>query len=88
MKLTKVLTEKAAWRATRHNDYTFEVPLAASKGEIANAVEQQFNVTVRSVRTIRRQSAQARFRQHRFQLAERKLAIVGIALDQKIAIYE
>lgn len=47
-----IITEKSMAQATR-GKYTFEVEKRASKGEVKQAVEKLFNVTVLGVRTAR-----------------------------------
>jgi large subunit ribosomal protein L23 len=48
-----VITEKASDETARRNAYTFRVPRDAHKIEIRQAVEQLFDVKVRSVNTMR-----------------------------------
>ena len=48
-----LITEKMSADTERNNSYGFVVSLAANKIEIKKAVENEYNVTVESVRTLR-----------------------------------
>ena len=48
-----VITEKASDATGIRNAYTFRVPLDANKVEVRQAVEQLFEVKVKSVNTLR-----------------------------------
>jgi len=48
-----VITEKASDATGIRNAYTFRVPLDANKVEVRQAVEQLFDVKVKSVNTLR-----------------------------------
>ena len=45
-------TEKAYRLSTAENTYIFDVPMAANKQQIIDAVESQYDVKVASVRTL------------------------------------
>lgn len=47
-----LITEKTETLSEDHNKYTFVVDKRANKIEIKNAVEDMYNVTVESVRTL------------------------------------
>ncbi len=49
--LRPIVSEKS-YAMIEHNRYTFEVDKTASKPQIANAVEEIFKVTVKSVNTM------------------------------------
>jgi large subunit ribosomal protein L23 len=57
--LRPVISEKS-FAGGKSGLYTFRVPDAAAKPEIARAVEAQFKVTVVDVRTLRKPSKQKR----------------------------
>ena len=46
-----IITEKATWMKEDSNKYVFEVDKNCNKIEIRKAVEEQFKVTVKDVRT-------------------------------------
>ena len=46
-----IITEKATYLKEKSNKYVFEVEKKCNKIEIKNAVEEQFNVTVKDVHT-------------------------------------
>ena len=46
-----IITEKATYLKGKSNKYVFEVEKKCNKIEIKNAVEEQFNVTVKDVHT-------------------------------------
>ncbi len=48
-----VITEKASDETGKRNAYTFRVPVDANKIEIRQAVQQLFDVKVKSVNTLR-----------------------------------
>ncbi len=50
--VTPRATEKAYGLSTRQNTYVFDVPLAANKRQIIDAVESQFEVKVTSIKTL------------------------------------
>ncbi len=69
------------------NQYTFKVDRRASKPEIRQAIEAIFNVKVKSVNTLWRQSKQRRTRRGgRTQTAAWKKAIVTLREGHKIEL--
>lgn len=48
-----LITEKMSADTERTNSYGFVVALGANKIEIKNAVEKEYNVTVKNIRTLR-----------------------------------
>ncbi len=60
--LRPLVTEKGVHRATRVNQYAFEVNPLADKREIKDAVEQLFDVKVVKVRTQNRKGKPRRYR--------------------------
>jgi len=82
---TPVITEKATL-ASEHNQVTFRVPLDASKGEIAAAVEAVFNVKVKAVNTLRQLGKTKRFKGYVGKRSDYKKAIVSLAEGQSIDV--
>lgn len=80
-----VITEKATL-ASEHNQVTFRVPLDASKGEIAAAVEAVFSVKVTAVNTLRQLGKTKRFKGFVGKRSDYKKAIVSLAEGQSIDV--
>ncbi|WND02791.1 50S ribosomal protein L23 [Temperatibacter marinus] len=80
-----VITEKATL-GQENNTYTFKVAIDATKPEIKAAVESIFDVTVKSVNTVRQQGKIKRFRGIRGQRAEYKKAMVKLAEGSSIDV--
>lgn len=59
--LSPVVSEKSAMAADKSNQFAFKVATDASKPEIAQAVEQMFDVKVKDVRTVNVKGKQKRF---------------------------
>src|SRR5207244_13063521 len=60
--LRPLITEKATHLSERHNAYTFEVNILATKTEIKEAIETLFPVKVENVRTQNRRGKPRRYR--------------------------
>lgn len=58
--VTPVTTEKA-YGLSQKNVYVFNVPLQANKNEITDAVEAQYGVTVRAIKTLVQSGKAIRF---------------------------
>ncbi|TWU05484.1 50S ribosomal protein L23 [Stieleria varia] len=85
--LRPLVTEKGVHRATRHNQYAFEVHRDATKDEIKAAVEELFSVKVAKVRT---QNRKGKFRRYRFRIgrtSDWKRAIVQLQSDHRIDFF-
>jgi large subunit ribosomal protein L23 len=84
-----IITEKSMILANA-GCYTFEVELAATKGQIAAEVATQFKVQVTGVKTMRIKGRTKRVGKKRVevQLSPWKKAIVKLKKDQKIALFE
>lgn len=83
-----VVTEKTTGLTEEKNKYVFEVALAANKHEIRAAVEKFFGVKVLDVRTARihgKPKRMGRFEGHR---PNWKKAIVTLAPDDKIEMFD
>ena len=55
------ITEKAYRLSSSQNTYMFDVPLAANKQQIVDAIESQFEVKVASIKTLVRTGKAVRF---------------------------
>ncbi len=91
--LVPIISEKAYSQANTVETYTFEVPISASKTEIAKAVEQQFSVKVNNVRTSTLKGKQVASMRRRNRpmpgfRAKTKKAYVSLVKGDKINIYE
>ncbi len=87
-----VITEKMTLLQEQKNQYAFEVDIKATKVDIKNAVQSKFNVKVESIRTVvakgkRKSQFTKRGRNEGFRAA-RKKAIVTLAKDSKIDLFE
>ena len=59
--VTPAVTEKAYRLSTSQNTYIFDVPLAANKQQITDAIESQYEVKVASIKTLVRTGKAVRF---------------------------
>lgn len=80
-----VITEKATLNQ-EHNQVTFEVALDANKGEVKEAVQRLFNVTVTKVNTLRQKGKEVRWRGRPGQRGDRKKAIVTLKEGDSIDV--
>jgi large subunit ribosomal protein L23 len=80
-----VITEKATL-ASEHNQVTFRVPLDATKGEIAAAIEAVFSVKVKAVNTLRQLGKTKRFKGFVGKRSDYKKVIVSLAEGQSIDV--
>lgn len=80
-----VITEKATL-ASEHNQVTFRVPLDASKGEIAAAVEAVFKVEVKAVNTLIQKGKTKRFKGVIGKRKDVKKAVVSLAEGHSIDV--
>src|SRR3954454_15565096 len=76
--LRPLITEKATHLSERHNAYTFEVNLLATKTEVKEAIESLFNVKVADVRPQNRRGTPRRYRQKIGYMRRWKKAIVTL----------
>ena len=83
--LSPVVTEKSTM-GSEHNQVTFRVPLAATKPQIAAAVEKLFKVEVKSVNTLRQFGKTKRFRGKKGRRSDYKKAIVRLAEGHSIDV--
>ncbi len=85
--IAPIVSEKS-YSLLDQNVYTFLVHRDANKTEIRQAVEKIWNVKVLSVNTINRKGKSKRFRFTMGQRADTKRAMVKLAEDDKIEIFE
>jgi large subunit ribosomal protein L23 len=83
-----ILTEKGNRMRENMGKYLFEVAPEATKVEIRQAVEQLFDVKVKSVRTMIVRGKAARLGRKRVQRPAWKKAIVTLAEGSKIEYFE
>jgi len=83
-----LVTEKATRLQELANQYVFEVDPSAGKIEIKRAVEERFKVHVESVRTIKVPGKIKRLGRFSGRRPDRKKAIVSVAKDEKIELFE
>lgn len=85
-----VITEKSIMEANLNNKFTFVVSLEAGKIEIAKAIKEKFDVTVKSVTTINVLGKKVLWGKKR-QPGKRnnyKKAIVTLKKGDKIALFD
>ena len=83
-----VITEKGSKLRTASNSYLFIVHPSSNKIEIAWAIEKIFNVTVTGVRTMNRLGKPKRVGRHAGRRANWKKAVVTLAADQTIEVFD
>ena len=77
-------SEKATIMADKFKQFTFKVLKTATKGEVKLAVEQMFNVKVKSVSVINVKGKQKRFKQTTGKRSDWKKAFVTLQPDYDI----
>lgn len=85
--LRPLVTEKGVHRATRNNQYAFEVNPLADKPEIRTAIEELFDVKVTKICT---QNRHGKPRRHRFRVGHTKnwkKAIVTLDKEHRIDFF-
>ena len=85
--LRPLVTEKGMHRATRNNQYAFEVNALADKDVIREAVESLFNVKVIKVRTQNRKGKPRRYRFKYGRTKNWKKAIVTLDSEHRIDFF-
>ena len=83
-----LVTEKSHALLDQHGAYTFVVAKDANKIEIAHAIEKQFNVKVKDVRTMRYAGKTRRMGRWAGRRASWKKAVVTLAPGDSIEIFE
>lgn len=85
--LRPLVTEKGMHRATRNNQYAFEVNPLADKDAIRAAVELLFNVQVTRVRTQHRKGKPRRYRFKQGRTKAWKKAVVTLDKEHRINFF-
>jgi large subunit ribosomal protein L23 len=83
-----IITEKSHTRLDELGAYTFVVAKDANKIEIAKAIEKQFNVKVKTVRTMRYAGKQKRVGRFVGRKSDWKKAVVTLIEGDTIEIFE
>ena len=83
-----LVTEKSTSALERNGAYSFVVAVDANKVEIAQAIENLFNVKVRDVRTMRYRGKERRLGRYVGRRAAWKKAIVKLREGDSIEIFE
>lgn len=85
--LRPLVTEKGVHRATRNNQYAFEIHTDATKPDVKRAVEALFDVKVEKVRTQTRKGKTRRYKYKMGKTGDWKKAIVQLQADHKIDFF-
>ena len=85
--LRPLVTEKGVHRASRNNQYAFEIHRDASKSDVKRAVEELFDVKVDKVRTQTRKGKLRRYRFRYGRTSNWKKAIVQLHEDHRIDFF-
>ncbi len=91
--VTPRATEKA-YGQTQQNTYVFDVPLTANKDQIAAAVAEQYDVTVKVVKTLVQAGKSVRYSRGKNRYPgttnrkDRKKAYVTLAEGSSIQVFE
>ncbi len=85
--LRPLVTEKGVHRASRNNQYAFEIHRDANKLDVRKAIEELFNVKVEKVRTQTRKGKLRRYRFRQGKTSDWKKAIVQLHADDRIDFF-
>ena len=85
--LRPLVTEKGVHRASRNNQYAFEIHRNATKDDVKKAVEELFEVKVAKVRTQNRRGKLRRYRFRYGRTSDWKKAIVQLHEDHRIDFF-
>ncbi|EMB13498.1 MULTISPECIES: 50S ribosomal protein L23 [Rhodopirellula] len=85
--LKPLVTEKGVHRATRNNQYAFQIHRDATKLDVKKAVEHLFDVKVLKVRTQTRKGKARRFKYKIGRTSDWKKAIVSLHEDHRIDFF-
>ncbi len=86
-----IVTEKSNYLSTKLHQYVFEIADGVNRTAVKDAVEKAFKVTVRRVNIINvpaKQSRRARSRRLAIRSASYRKAIVTLAPEDRIPIFE
>lgn len=88
MKLTPVLTEKSL-KVAKDGKFSFWVIKSLTKNQIREQIEETFGVHVTSIKTINfKKETKRNFKRQLVTKGARKKAIVTLAKDEKIDLFE
>ena len=82
-----LVTEKGTHLVERYNTYLFQVHQQATKIQIKKAVEALFEVSVASVRTIKRRGKPRRYKQRQAYRSDTKRALVTLSENDRISLF-
>ncbi len=85
--LRPLVTEKGVHRASRNNQYAFEIHRDATKQDVRAAIEALFNVHVEKVCTQNRKGKSRRYRFRLGRTSDWKKAVVHLKGDDKIDFF-
>ena len=85
--LRPLVTEKGMHRATRNNQYAFEINLLATKDDVRRSIEELFDVTVVKVRTQNRKGKPRRYRFRWGRTKDWKKALVTLHEEHRIDFF-
>jgi large subunit ribosomal protein L23 len=85
--LRPLVTEKGVHRASRNNQYAFEIHREATKFDVKRAVEELFDVKVKKIRTQTRKGKMRRYKVRYGRTADWKKAIVELHEDHRIDFF-
>ncbi|MGI9472775.1 MAG: 50S ribosomal protein L23 [Rubripirellula sp.] len=85
--LRPLVTEKGVHRASRNNQYAFEIHRDATKFDVKRAVEELFDVKVAKVRTQTRKGKMRRYKFRFGRTSDWKKAIVQLQEDHRIDFF-
>lgn len=85
--LRPLVTEKGVHRASRNNQYAFEIHRNATKHDVKKAVEELFDVKVAKVRTQTRKGKLRRYRYRYGRTPNWKKAIVQLHEEHRIDFF-
>ncbi len=85
--LRPLVTEKGVHRASRNNQYAFEIHRDATKLDVKKAIEELFEVKVSKVRTQTRKGKIRRYRFRHGRTSDWKKAIVQLHEDHRIDFF-
>ncbi len=86
-----LITEKTAYQSSKLNQFSFEVPLNATRTEVKDAVEKAFEVTVLKVNIINvapKVGRRGRSRRMAIRKSAYKKAIVTLSPEDRIPVFE
>ncbi|TWU59038.1 50S ribosomal protein L23 [Rubripirellula tenax] len=85
--LRPLVTEKGVHRASRNNQYAFQIHRDATKLDVKSAVEELFSVKVTKVRTQTRKGKLRRYKTRYGRTSDWKKAIVQLHEDHRIDFF-